>query len=249
MHYIPAGEFEMGSSQAQIDAALEGCERDRGSGRCEREWFGDEAPPHMVALDDYWIDRTEVTNAQYAVFLNAQGNQVEGGVAWLEDEDEKTLIAQVDGKYRPQAGYADHPVTKVSWYGAVAYCDRVGGELPAEAMWDGPEGRTYPWGDDAPTCALANAAGCGGGTLPVGSLPEGASWSEAQDMAGNVWEWVYNWYLPYPGSQHENEDFGRIFKVVRGGSWKFEPYYVRAAQPGVHRGLMRFSQCPPCLRG
>jgi formylglycine-generating enzyme required for sulfatase activity len=66
--------------------------------------------------------------------------------------------------------------------------------------------------------------------MPVGSLPAGSSWSGALDMAGNVWEWVFNWYLPYPGSEYENEDFGRTFKVVRGGSWKFEPYYVRAAQ-------------------
>ena len=134
MLYIPAGEFEMGSSDVQIAAALEGCERDRGSGRCEREWFGDEAPPHPVTLDAYWSDRTEVTNAQYAAFLNEGGNQVEGGVAWLEGEDEKSLIEQVDGEYRPEAGYADHPAIKVSWYGALAYCDWVGGELPTEAM-------------------------------------------------------------------------------------------------------------------
>jgi formylglycine-generating enzyme required for sulfatase activity len=183
-----------------------------------------------VTLDAYWIDRTEVTNAQFAAFLNQVGNQIEGGVAWLEDEGEKSLIEEVDGEYWPEAGCADHPVTKVSWYGAVAYCDPVGGELPSEAMWDGPEGYTYSWGEDPPTCGLANAAGCEGSTKPVGSLPEGASWSGAQDMAGNVWDWVYNWYTPYPGSQYENEDFGRIFKVVRGGSWKFEPYYLRAAQ-------------------
>jgi formylglycine-generating enzyme required for sulfatase activity len=64
----------------------------------------------------------------------------------------------------------------------------------------------------------------------VGSLPDGASWSGAQDMAGNVWEWVNDWYLPFEGSEFDHEDFGQQYKVIRGGSWNLESYYMRAAQ-------------------
>jgi formylglycine-generating enzyme required for sulfatase activity len=250
MVYIPASEFKLGSGDAAIDAALEICERDRGAGLCEREWFEDEAPRHSVVLDAYWIDRTEVTSAQFAAFLNEQGNQIQGGVAWLDMAEDNCSIEKVDGEFQPKAGCADHPAINVSWYGAAAYCDWVGGQLPTEAMWEyaarGPQGRAFPWGEDAPTCQRANSVGCQATTLPVGSLPGGVSWCGAQDMAGNVWEWVVNWNLPYPGSQHENEDFGRTFKVVRGGSWKFEAYYVRAAQrnleymPDVHSNQIGF---------
>jgi len=234
MSYIPTSEFEMGSSDTEIDAAFEQCEQDRGSGQCERAWFEDESPRHSVTLDAFWIDQTEVSNAQFAIFLNERGNQSEGDASWLELEDKDCQIEQVDGNFQPKAGYAEHPVIEVTWYGAKAYCAWAGGSLPTEEKWEyaarGIERHVYPWGGETPTCELANYAGCQESTMPVGSLPKGDSWCGAKDMAGNVWEWVANWYLPYPGSQHDNEDFGQTFKVIRGGGWNLEPYYLRAAQ-------------------
>ncbi|HUW10891.1 MAG TPA: protein kinase, partial [Anaerolineae bacterium] len=96
MVYVPAGEFEMGST----------------------EGGGDERPVHTVALDAFWIDRTEVTNAQFAAFLNEQDNREEGAATWLELEGDTCLIEWVAGEFRPRSGYADHPVIEVSWYGA-----------------------------------------------------------------------------------------------------------------------------------
>ena len=84
MLYIPADEIEIGSSQGDIDAALQQCEVDRGAGSCERAWFEDEAPRHTVIMKAYWIDQTEVTNAQFAAFLNDVGNQSVDSVPWLD---------------------------------------------------------------------------------------------------------------------------------------------------------------------
>lgn len=233
MIYIPSGEFEMGSSEAELDAALEQCERDRGQGRCNRAWFHDESPRHSVTVDAFWIDRTEVTNTQFATFLNERGNQTEGSATWLDLNDESSLIEQVDGEFRPKTGYDVHPAIEVTWYGALAYCQWVGGWLPSEARWEyvarGPERTDYPWGNEAPTCNLANVSGCQGNLSPVGSYPEGASSYGTLDMAGNVFEWVSNWAKAYPGTQYDNPEFGTIYKVVRGGSWYFLPYYARAA--------------------
>ena len=101
----------------------------------------DEKPMHMVALDGFWIDCTPVTNAQFARFLKQQGNQMEGGRTWLEQ----------DHSHIAGPGYEDHPVVAVSWYGAAAYARWAGGRLPTEAEWEyaarGPQGRVYPWGD------------------------------------------------------------------------------------------------------
>jgi formylglycine-generating enzyme required for sulfatase activity len=199
------------------------------------EGDSDEQPVHAVARDGFWIDRTEVTNARFAAFLNERGNQAEGGATWLELEDEDCLIEQVGGEFQPKSGYADHPVVEVSWYGAAAYCGWAGARLPTEAEWEyaarGPDGYVYPWGDGAPTCELAQFRGCSGSTVPVGSLPEGASWCGALDMAGNVWEWVADWYERYPSGRQMNPvgpPSGER-RVLRGGSWDSGQRIVRAA--------------------
>jgi formylglycine-generating enzyme required for sulfatase activity len=215
MVYVPAGEFEMGSTEGDSD----------------------EQPVHDVTLDGFWIDKHEVTNAQFAAFLNEEGNQEEGGVTWLDVEDENCLVEKSGEEFQPKSGYADHPVVKVSWYGARAYAEWVGGRLPTEAEWEyaarGPEGRIYPWGDDEPTCDLAQYRGCSGDTVPVDSLPNGASWCGALNMAGNVWEWVADWYDGdyYARSPSENPggpEYGSV-RVVRGGSFYHPGNLVRCA--------------------
>ena len=105
--YVPAGQFEMGISDAQLDIALRVCNEVRDD--CEREWFDDEQPAHTVALDAFWIDQTEVTNAQFAAFLNEQGNPIEEGIRWLEPGAghsgiEYGPIEQVNGVFRPRTG-------------------------------------------------------------------------------------------------------------------------------------------------
>ena len=216
MVYVPAGEFEMGSTEGDSD----------------------EQPVHTVALDGFWMDQTGVTNAQFAAFLNERGNQTEGSATWLELEDEDCLIERVSGEFRSRNGYVEHPVIEVSWYGAAAYCEWVGGRLPTEAEWEyaarGPDGHIYPWGNDAPTCERAHFGECSGRTVPVGSLPAGASWCNALDMAGNVWEWVADWYGEYASGRQVNPTgpSSGAYRVLRGGSWDIVPNLVRGANRG-----------------
>jgi formylglycine-generating enzyme required for sulfatase activity/tRNA A-37 threonylcarbamoyl transferase component Bud32 len=223
MVYVPGSTFEMGSTEGDDD----------------------ERSVHDVTLDGFWLNQTEVTNAQFAAFLNDKGNQKDGGapllhiggVSWLDIEDEDCLIEQIGGEFRPKSGYADHPVVEVSWYGANAYCEWVGARLPTEAEWEyaarGPEGNIYPWGNEDPTCDLAQYSDCSGQTVPVGSFPDGASWCDALDMAGNVWEWVADWYDEdyYDRSPSENPTgpTSGDLRVLRGGSWISDPDDVRGA--------------------
>ncbi len=214
MVYVPSGEFEMGSTEGDSD----------------------EQPVHTVALDGFWIDQTEVTNAQFAAFLNKQSNQMELDPTWLGLESEDCMIEREGGEYQPKSGYTNYPVTEVSWYGAVAYCEWAGGRLPTEAEWEytarGPDGHVYPWGNDAPTCEQAQFGECSMHTVPVGSLPDGASWCSALDMAGNVWEWVADWYdSDYYGrspSQNPAGPSSGEHRGLRGGSWHVGPGYVRS---------------------
>jgi len=216
MVYVPEGAFLMGSNSGADD----------------------EKPEHIVFLDAFWIDRYEVTNAQFAAFLNAQGNQSEGGVIWLDANDEDACITQSGGEWVPDSDYDDHPVVEESWYGAQAYCEWVGGRLPTEAEWEkaarGVDGRRYPWGEESPTCSLAQFSGCLGETVPVGSFPNGASPYGALDMAGNVWEWVADWYDEnyYINSSISNPKGGLkggSYRIHRGGSWYFKERNLRAS--------------------
>lgn len=221
--FVPAGEFRMG----------------RAGGAAS------EAPAHAVVLAGFWIDRTEVTNAQYALFLDAVGNQAEGGAPWLRVEHSPCRIEQVDGRFLPEAEYADHPVTEVTWYGAAAYCAWAGGRLPTEAEWEyalrGPDGMLYPWGDEFDGSRLNYCdAACGygwadasvddgfSGTAPVGSFSAGASWVGALDLAGNASEWVADWYGDYPSRRQRNPTgpASGDHKVARGGGWFSIPDWV-----------------------
>jgi formylglycine-generating enzyme required for sulfatase activity len=228
--YVPGGTFQMGSTEGDSD----------------------EQPVHSVTLDSFWIDKYEVISAQFAAFLNERGNQTQDGVSWLDLDDQGSLIEQVSGEYRPKPGYDSHPVNQVTWYGAAAYCEWAGGRLPTEAEWEyaarGREGSVYPWGNEF-DCSRGNfddetqideyvipgGAGCDGydRTAPVGSFEVGASWCEAFDLAGNVWEWVNDWYqedyyAASPDSNPAGPETGD-FKVLRGGAWGDVANYVRSA--------------------
>jgi len=204
MVLVPAGEFIMGSDQGRPD----------------------EQPAHRVYVDAFYIDRYEITNAQYAEFLNTIGGhqrRCDGhDCVDTKDENPDSHIVHVAGRYAAEAGYERHPVVEVSWYGAKAFCEHYGKRLPTEAEWEkaarGPEGLNYPWGD-AFEAGSANVGHQINDTTPVGRFPTGVSPYGAHDMVGNVWEWVDDWYQPYPGSPASSDFFGQKYKVVRGGSW------------------------------
>jgi formylglycine-generating enzyme required for sulfatase activity len=184
-----------------------------------------ESPPHSVYLDAYWIDRTEVTNEMYHLC-------VEAGVCRLPSENS----SNTDGSYYDRPAYADFPVIYVDWNAAAAYCAWVKGRLPTEAEWEkaarGTDGRTYPWGNSAPTCSLANYNGCRGDTSMVSSYLSGVSPFGALDLAGNVGEWVADWFGFYLGSGRlvDNPigpDTGDA-RVFRGGSWNSDDDSLRS---------------------
>ena len=178
-----------------------------------------EQPIHTVYLDAYWIDQTEVTNAMYEKCVEAGSCEKPSGLYFYEA-----------GKYD------DHPVVFVDWYQAEAYCEWAGRRLPSEAQWEkaarGDDGRTYPWGEGI-DCGHAQYSGCDGNTILVGSLPSGASPYGALNMAGNVYEWVADWYDEnyYENSPYENPQGPSSggYRVLRGGSWGSDDMAVRSA--------------------
>jgi formylglycine-generating enzyme required for sulfatase activity/predicted Ser/Thr protein kinase len=247
MVHVPAGGFIMGSSDADVDNALAVCEEVYNT--CQRGWFEDGQPQHTVYLDAFYIDKTEVTTAQFVRFLNEQGNQEEGGVPWLDIGGEDCPIIESGGQYESKSGYSDHPVVEVSWYGARAYCQWAGKRLPTEAEWEkaarGTDGQGYPWGNAfdgsklnfcdkncSPGWKDASVDDGYTGTAPVDIYPAGASPYGALDMAGNVWEWVADWYdRGYYTSSPESNPKGPASgsgRIVRGGSWRDNGALVRA---------------------
>ena len=179
--------------------------------------YDDEKPIHTVYLDAFWIDQTEVTNAMYEMCVEAGACKYPSNEAYYVSER-----------------YSDHPVIYVNWNRANAYCEWAGRRLPTEAEWEkaarGMDGRTYPWGENIDS-NLANYNKNIGDTTEVGSYLDGASPYGALDMAGNVWEWVADWYGEnhYSSSPFANPTGPStgVYRVLRGGSWYSQVKLIR----------------------
>jgi formylglycine-generating enzyme required for sulfatase activity len=253
--YIPAGEFHMGSTEADLDRVTADCPD------CLRSWFENELPQHAVYLDAYWIDQTEVTNGMFERFVAATGfvttaEELGGGISLNMLSRDWKMVAGAEWRH-PRGpgtdilGLDDHPVVQMSYYDAAAYCAWAGRRLPTEAEWEkaarGPDGRWYPWGNAAPAGGLLNfadrnahveAAGLGADdgyawTAPAGSFPGGASPYGVLDMAGNVWERVADiygedYYAHSPQHNPTGPSSGE-YVILRGGSWSRPAWYLRAA--------------------
>ena len=202
MVFVPAGEFLMGSQ----------------SGKGEY----DEFPNHLVYLDSYWIDQTEISNAMYKECVKANV---------CTEPYLKSSRTRVS--YYNDPDYSSFPVVDVNWFQAQNYCDWAGRELPSEAQWEkaskGTDERIYPWGNELSNSIPVNFSEVYGDTEMVDSFPDGASPFGALNMAGNVNEWVNDWYGKYTASSENNPEGPSIGseKVYRGGSWYDVSHYIR----------------------
>ena len=217
MVFIPAGEFLMGSSAEDVQRYLIEFIYRRPSR------FTNEQPQHIVYLDAFYIDKYEVTNAQYRRFLDETG--CTPPPYWNDD-----LYNQ-----------PEQAVMAVTWEDAAEYAKWAGKRLPTEAEWEkaarGTDGRTWPWGNQwDPTMLNANDVGAVDGyvyTAPVGSYPQGVSPYGVHDMAGNLWEWTTDWYdsdyYKYSPKVNPKGPVSGENHVARGGSWSMNLDFTRCA--------------------
>ncbi len=204
MALVPAGEFTMGSENGDDD----------------------EKPVHQVYLDAFYMDIYEVTNAAYKTCVDA------GICTPPQDTSSSTRSS-----YYGNSEFDNYPVIYVDWSQAKTYCEWRGARLPTEAQWEkaarGTDARTYPWGEGI-SCSQANYSGCKGDTTEVGSYESGKSPYGLYDMAGNVWEWVNDWYdSGYYQTSRSSNPSGPVsgdYRVLRGGSWLND--VVRSANRG-----------------
>jgi formylglycine-generating enzyme required for sulfatase activity len=212
--YVPAGEFTMGSDQGDQD----------------------EKPVHKVTVDAFWIDQTEVTNKMYSLCVAADVCKQPAHAS-----------SATHSRYYGNSEFDNYPVIHVDWSMAKAYCEWAGRDLPTEAQWEkaarGPDGNMYPWGNTfngkfVNFCDTNCSYDWANKTYnddyaevsPVGSYPSGQSVYGALDMAGNVWEWVDDWYDVYPNGTTTSSKFGQKYHVLRGGSWFVSMHDVRSSE-------------------
>jgi formylglycine-generating enzyme required for sulfatase activity len=206
---VPGGLLRMGTSEAEGERWV----RDYGW-----ELPIGEFPQHMVTIAPFFLDRTEVTNQQYAAFITATLHAPP-----TSPFNPASMNVWRNGSY--PAGLAQHPVVNVTWQDARDYCAWAGGRLPTEAEWEwaakGPEGWLWPWGNDFDQARVNTTERGLGGTAPADGDSAGASWVGALGMGGNVWEWTTSLALPYPYDPTDGrEDPARDGpRATRGGSW------------------------------
>jgi formylglycine-generating enzyme required for sulfatase activity len=245
MVLVPAGEFVMGSSADDSASLLRRYPKANGA------ILKDESPKHRIFLDAFYIDKYEVTNAHFQQFVQATGyrTQAESGGGGKIRTGAKTWADVPDATWRAPRGQGSsitgleaHPVVQVSWNDAKAYCTWAGKRLPTEAEWEkaarGTDGRLYPWGSEfdgtranfcdrnCPFEWKDTAIDDGSrSTTPVGSYEAGKSPYGAYDMAGNVWEWVADWYdatyYRHSPARNPRGPTSGTQVVLRSGSWLY----------------------------
>ena len=233
MLHIPGVSFQMGSTLDEVEEAIALCQEHYNI--CNRWYYKRENPQHTVTLDEFWIDQTEVTNAQYR-------RCVEAGIC-----PEPSVCKKGEPTF-DEPSKADHPVVCVNWEEAQTYCQWAGARLPTEAEWEyafrGEVRAIYPWGNEFDGSLLNYCdANCSQPhaderfddgyslTAPVGSYPQGASWSGVLDMGGNVSEWVSDWLGDYTSESVSNPTGPSTGteKLLKGCSWFSHPTYCRGA--------------------
>ena len=216
MARVPAGEFIMGSDDGPQE----------------------ERPLHKIKLGEFFIDRNQVTNGQFAEFLNGAGTQGAGGEKYYDSDDNDARIHRRAGKWRADADHEKRPVVEVSWFGALAFCAWTGKRLPTEAEWEkaarGADARKFPWGDEPPDKSRAHFNAGWNDFRDVGSMAKGASPYGVLDMAGNGWEWVSSAYSPYPYNTADGrEDLTREqVRGTRGGGQDSPAEELRTTERG-----------------
>jgi formylglycine-generating enzyme required for sulfatase activity len=229
----------------------------RDAGRCNEEYVQDSTPPHQVSLGDFQMEIYEVSVTQYVAFLNYLLTTVPAGIRadqigcggqpciLTSDQEQNSIIRYNGTAYEVvnPAFYANHPVYFVTWFGADTYCKSLGRRLPTEAEWEraarGPANSIYPWGPEwvAENANTSRSTDGGDGTRPIDSFPLGASPYGIYNMAGNVSEWVFDFYqenyysLPESAGPDPRGPITGSFRVVRGGGWDEVPLFART----VHR--------------
>ncbi len=208
--FVPSGEFIMGISNQDLEwyKQQDWCTEEN---YCQSLTYQDSMPAHSVYLDSFWVDKFEVTNDQYKKCVNEGVCTQPYEYYWITD-------------YYTSEDYDNHPVINVSWVQAAEYCDWVEGRLPTEAEWEkaarGIDGRLFPWGNQAPYDVLVDFSPNSNNMSQAGSHPAGLSYYGAMDMAGNAWEWVYDWYDESyyevsPSKNPKGPETGQ-FRILRG---------------------------------
>jgi len=173
----------------------------------ENERSPDEGPQQEISLEAFYIDKLEVTNEQFK---------------------------KVFPSHAFPTGQEQFPVGGVSWTQAMAYAQAVGKRLPTEQEWEkaarGPKGNEYPWGHDFNAGYCNTQESENRSKVTVGKYQGGLSPYGCLDMAGNVYEWVQNWYEAYPGNKLVTKDYGQVYRVLRGGSYTTTKFYSRCAR-------------------
>jgi formylglycine-generating enzyme required for sulfatase activity len=252
---VPGGTYTMGTTREEGLAAVDACVT-RDAGTCTESFIQDSTPAHQVTIDDFQMELYEVNVTQYVAFLNwlltqNPGTQVDligcgGQPCVLTAAQEPNSIVRFSATQYEVVNpsfYGNHPIFFVTWYGADAYCRALGRRLPTEAEWEraarGPANSIYPWGPEwiSTNANTSRSAEGSTGTQPIDSYPAGLSVYGPLNMAGNVSEWVFDFYqenyysMPESAGPNPKGPVSSDTRVVRGGGWDNVPLFART----VHR--------------